>query len=134
MLRTALLRKLAVCILILAIGNFLASVFYWYTTLWWLDIAAHMLGGMSVMYAAAVVLANRYGKPSSAARYVWISALIALGIGLLWEGFEYYLYTHYGGPRFSPIDALSDVCFDLAGIWIAGRSVLSRMQAIGSSR
>ncbi len=134
MLRAALLRKLVVSILILAVGNFLASVFYWYTTLWWLDIAAHMLGGVSVMYAAAVVLVPLYGKSFTINWYIWFSAIIALSIGLLWEGFEYYLYTHYGGPRFSLIDSLSDICFDLVGIWIAGLATVSLVQKTPSSR
>ncbi len=109
-----LLKKLAICITILAVVNFIAVYLNWYYFVWWFDMPMHFLGGLTVFYFGAIVW--RFAlKYVSFGRYLYESILTAVLIGVLWEALEFYLYIKYGSPMFSLVDSFSDVFFDLSG-------------------
>src|SRR4051812_31980556 len=118
MLRTKILNRLAYSIIILAIVNFIAVRFSWYGLVWWFDMPMHFLGGMSVFYIGALfwLPARKWVRDG---RFIYEGIITALLLGVLWEGLELYLFMQYGTPNFFLVDSLSDVCFDLAGAFLA---------------
>ena len=112
--RTLILNRLALSVTFLAVVNFFATHFSWYSLLWWFDMPMHFLGGGVVFYLSAYVWtgALRYVPLW---RFLYESLITALLLGLMWEALELFLYIHYGTPDFVLLDSLSDMCFDLAG-------------------
>ena len=124
MTRRELLRKLAMFLIALAFLNLLAALFHWYETLWWFDMPMHFLGGVSVMYLAAVSVFPRLKRGMPVAKYVRACVLLAVALGVLWEVLEFVLYRYVGGPAFDLLDTLSDLFFDLAGISAAAYAIV----------
>jgi VanZ family protein len=124
MLRSLLLRRLALSITLLAIGNLIGTLLHWYSLVWWLDMPAHFLGGMAVFYLSAVFLLPYLKKGMSGRRFVFLGVLIGFVLGVVWEGFQLFLYHYSGGSQPIPLDVLSDLCFDLAGSLIASLTVI----------
>ena len=124
MSRPALLRKLATYIVVLALLNLLGTIFHWYETLWWFDMPMHFLGGVCVMYLCVVSAWPLLRKGMPVAPYIRRCVLAGIALGLLWELFEYILYRYSGGPVFIPLDSLSDVFFDCAGICAAAFAIV----------
>ena len=122
--RPLLLRKLAIYIVVLAVLNLLASVFHWYETLWWFDMPMHFLGGVCVMYVSAIVALPSLKKGMGIGKYIRTCVISAVMLGILWEVFEFVLYRYAGGPVFVPLDSLSDLLFDLAGICAAAYAIV----------
>ena len=116
--RTIILNRLALSIIVLAVVNFFATHFSWYSLLWWFDMSMHFLGGGVVFYLSAYVWAPAL-RCVPAWRFLYESLITALLLGLLWEALELFLYIHYGTPDFILLDSLSDVCFDIAGALLA---------------
>ncbi len=116
--RIYILNRLALSIVFLAVVNFFATHFSWYSLLWWFDMPMHFLGGGAVFYLSAYVWspALRYVP---AWRFLYESLITALLLGLLWEALELFLYIRYGTPDFILLDSMSDVCFDIAGALLA---------------
>ncbi len=123
MIRKQLLNKLAWSVVSLAVINALAVHFYWYSLLWWFDMAMHFLGGLTVMYFAAIIwLPAR--KWVSNGRFLFEAVITTVLIGVLWEALELYLYLTYGSPGFITLDSISDVFFDLAGALFAAYCII----------
>jgi hypothetical protein len=118
MLRKSLLSSLGMSICVLAVINLPASLFYWYSLLWWVDMPMHFLGGISVFYLSALVWLPAM-KWVGKGRFIYESIITALLLGVLWEALELYLHMHYGTPDFVLVDSISDVFFDLSGILLA---------------
>lgn len=117
MLRKRLIRKLAWSIIMLSLINLMASFFHWYTLLWWFDMPMHFLGGLSMLYLSAVLWRPAL-KWVSKGRYLYEICITALLFSVMWEGLEYYLHVRYGTPEFVLKDALSDILFDLSGVFL----------------
>ncbi len=124
MLRSLLLRRLALSITLLAVGNLIGTVLHWYSLVWWLDMPAHFLGGMAVFYLSAVLLLPYLKKSTSGYRYIFLSVLIAFILGAVWEGIQLFLFLYSGGTQPIPLDVVSDLCFDLAGSLLASLTVI----------
>ena len=123
MLRSLLLRRLALSITVLAVGNLVGTLLHWYSLLWWLDMPAHFLGGFAVFYLSAVFLLPYLKKGMSDSRFVFLSILSGFVLGVIWEGFQLFLSVYSGGVQPILLDVLSDLCFDLAGSLIASLEV-----------
>lgn len=131
-LRNSFLRALAQVIILLALFNWIAGLFNWYGLIWWFDMPMHFFGGVSVFYISAILwLPAR--KWVSNGRFLYESIITGLLLGVLWEGLELYLNIHYGSPQFILLDSLSDVCFDLAGIFLAAWFASGKLTTILSS-
>ena len=128
MLRKKILNRLAVAVVFLAIINGSATHFSWYSLVWWFDMPMHFLGGISVFYFSAIVWLPAL-RWVSARRFLYESVITAVLIGVLWEGLELFLYTHYGSPDFILLDSMSDVCFDLAGALFAAYMTAPHLHA-----
>lgn len=88
-----------------AIENFL----YWKYL--WFDFIVHLFAGAMVGLPAYLVL-SRFFSPKIALGY---AICAAIGVGALWEGFEYYAgLTVVGEPGFIP-DTLQDFLADTLG-------------------
>ena len=83
----------------------------------------HFFGGMTAFYIAAAVLFPFF-RTQPLPRYLRLSILCALLIGVAWEAFELVLFVKFAFPPFHILDSLSDVCFDLAGILLAAYMTL----------
>ena len=116
--RTLLLRKLATYIILLALLNFFGSLFHWYEIVWWFDMPMHFIGGVCVMYIAVVIF-GAAPATEHVGRYLYRCVGVGIALGLAWEVLEFILYKYSGGSVFIPLDSLSDVLFDIAGIFAA---------------
>lgn len=121
-------KKMAWCVVSLAIINGFAVYLNWYSLVWWFDMPMHFLGGLTVFYFGAIVwnFALRY---VSFGRYMYESIITALLIGVLWEALEYYLYIQYGSPEFKLVDSFSDIFFDLGGALFGAFMLSSRLNS-----
>ena len=123
MIRQKLLHNLVGSVIALAIINFLAVHFSWYSLLWWFDMPMHFFGGLTVFYFCAMLwLPARKWVPNW--RFLYEAVITTVLIGVLWEALELYLYLHYGSPDFIILDSISDVFFDLTGALFAAYLVV----------
>jgi len=97
------------------IVNTLALKFYWYSSIWYLDIIMHFLGGLwlGIFFIYAYV---RSARTNISIPYLLVFVFF---IGLLWEFFELGVYNYIGGNAFDALDTFTDLCFDLVGGWVA---------------
>ena len=110
-----LLKILAVLILLIFIVNFLASKFYWYSSIWYFDMIMHTLGGIWLGLAFLYI----FPPENDSLKIVFkILALVFL-VGVAWELYEILFYNIFAGNPFNTLDTISDVFFDLSGGSIA---------------
>jgi len=107
-----------VIVALIAIINALAGYFHWYWSVWWFDMPMHFAGGFFIgmlslyIMRRSILLAQEKGKYI---RTFFIVLLSTLVMGILWEVFEFLMQGGFSGSLASPVDSLSDICFDLAG-------------------
>lgn len=91
--------------------NYLAMKFYWYSSVWYLDMPMHFLGG--VWLGLAVILFFKIKEIS----FILILKIIlgVLFIGILWEFFEVIVNDYTTQNYFNLLDTLSDLSFDISG-------------------
>lgn len=100
--------------------NLIASVFYWYISMWWFDMPMHFLGGVWLAlfgYWLLIFILERKHLAISETRSIPTMRLMLFVfiIGILWELFEFVVSHSTGAMLGNTIDSLSDICFDLAG-------------------
>jgi hypothetical protein len=102
----------------LAYLNSLAFDYYWYWRYWWFDIVMHFLGGMMLGGIGLYFFSRRdqhfdlSGLLSLASR----AAMVGLGIGLLWEFFEFGLdHVVVSGITLKTMQALQQGIDDTLG-------------------
>lgn len=96
--------------------NFLASRFYWYTSIWWFDMPMHFLGGVFLAFIGMLIF-RAFGFSGLYKNIFFVLGFIVI-IGLFWEFFEvgvdkFILYKSYN--NINMLDTLSDLVFDIAG-------------------
>ncbi len=91
--------------------NSLALLFYWYTSVWYLDMLMHFLGGVWVGIFAVYLFSR--GNLSSLS--VWVVLLVVFLIGAGWEVFEILVERYITYNPLNILDSMSDLFFDLAG-------------------
>lgn len=98
-------------IVLIFLLNFIASKFYWYSSVWFFDMFMHFLGGFWLGMVSLWFL--NYGEISL--KNVFSVIFFVLLIGLGWEFFEIIINNSFAKDKFDLFDTLSDVCFDLSG-------------------
>lgn len=98
-------------ILIIFLVNYFAMVFHWYSSIWYLDMPMHFLGG--VWISLAIIW---FSKIKEMTLSVMIKIILGvLFIGFLWEIFEMLVNDYTIKNLFNLLDTSSDICFDIAG-------------------
>jgi hypothetical protein len=115
-------KRIMLEILVLVIGifviNLLAMKFHWYSSVWWFDMPMHTLGGLWIALASLFVYKYRRTLPNDIfypKKLFFVALVSVLVIGFLWEVFEFGIERIGILDLASPIDSLSDICFDLIG-------------------
>lgn len=120
--RKAVLFKLMLFAVFIAVSHFLALKFYLYWTHKWVDIPMHIMGGALVSSIGLWVI---YFSPfrkfflNYPIKILFLSTLIAFIVGFLWEVFElkFGLISYSFGDR---IDSIKDLFDDIIGGLIVG--------------
>ena len=107
--RKKLLKIITVLMLVLFVADFLAKMFYWYSSIWWFDVLMHFSSGFWVGLFLYVFTAKESFIPVVKV-LLWV-----LLIGVLWEIYELYVYQHLMGIPFDIFDTISDIFLDLFG-------------------
>lgn len=126
--KSFLIRLLALvfCIFLL---NYLAMNFFWYSSVWYLDMVMHFLGGFWLGLAFFWFL-----KPKEiSSKFIFKIILGVLLIGILWEIFEIAVDETTIGEPFNILDTASDIFFDLAGGFSAGLYYFKKVAPIGEN-
>jgi hypothetical protein len=119
--RKRLFKILAYLIFLLFLLNYVASKFYWYFSIWWVDMPMHFLGGLCAGFAIIWLLSLKklpFELPLSLQvvwNFIFKIFLSVLFIGVLWEFFEILFNNIIAQNSFNIFDTVSDVFFDLTG-------------------
>ncbi len=111
-----ILTPLAVTAGSLFMTDTLARMFYFYWTIWWMDVINHLIGGMVVTFFFLLFPYVRKGPPL----HVFLKLLfIVLVIGALWEIFESIFGLTNVVEIGYTIDTTIDMIMDVLGMVIA---------------
>lgn len=92
-------------------------LFYWYPLIWWFDMPMHFLGGVFVGLLLSYLLKKIkiIKEDISVFKFSLIITTLTFFVGMIWEGYEYFVqfYTHAYLANF--LDSLSDLSFDIVG-------------------
>lgn len=103
----------------LFIINGVASVFYWYVSIWWFDMLMHVIGGIFVGLIGSAFLHKHLEGLSGKEVFVSL-ALFVFIIGLGWEYYEYILQFYIKSVQLADVaDSISDLICDMVGGIIA---------------
>ena len=117
-------KKLGIACAVLAVFIFLLNIFAmqrsWYFFVWWFDMPMHFLGGMWIgLMSAWMYFLGPFKKDSrvmSVAQVVCVALLSVFVVGVLWEGYEYFVQISIPGATVGNLfDSISDLFFDMAG-------------------
>ena len=106
-----LFKTLAYLIVFILTINFFANKFYWYYSIWYFDVIMHFLGGFWVGLAFLYLFPPK-DSPLGA---IFITLLLVLTVGVLWEVFEILINEIIAQNPFNVLDTASDIFFDLSG-------------------
>jgi len=108
--RKKLTKRLIYLIFFILVINFLANKFYWYYSVWYLDMIMHFLGGfwlgLLFLYFSSI-----QKDLNSIVRIL----LFVLFIGIGWEIYEVLVNDIFARNPFNFLDTISDIFFDLSG-------------------
>lgn len=104
------LTRLVFLIFFIFFVNLLALKFYWYSSIWYIDMPMHFLGGMWTGLLLTWLLKPK--EISLKSIFFIISGVFFVGV--FWELFEIGL-----GLKITNIDTISDIFFDLSGGFFA---------------
>ena len=96
----------------------LALKFYWYFTIWWLDMFVHFLGGFWIGLVALWFFSKKFKFLTESKAFIGIILKIlffVLLVGIGWEVFEILVNDVIAKDSFDYLDILSDLFFDLVG-------------------
>ena len=110
-----ILTRITSLILAIFAMNSLAMKFYWYSSIWWLDMPMHFFGGFWLGLVFIWFL-----KPKEINLNIILKVILgALLVGIGWEIFEILVNRATIQDPFNTLDTLSDICFDLSGAFIS---------------
>lgn len=109
--RKKLLKTLASLIFAIFLVHFVASKFYLYYSVWYLDILMHFLGGFWIGLLYFYLFPP---KENSAVSFLKVF-LFVFGLGIGWEVFEMMVNDIIAQNPFDYLDTISDLFFDLFG-------------------
>lgn len=102
--------RLIYLIFLIFLLNYLAMHFYWYSSIWYLDMFMHFLGGF---WLGLIVI--YFVSFKNETKYIFSLLFIVLSIGLGWEVFEILVSRFITESPFNLLDTISDLFFDIAG-------------------
>ena len=108
-----LTKRLIYLILFILVVNFLSNKFYWYYSVWYLDMIMHFLGGFWVGLLAIYLFPPK--DYAFDVKTILKILLFVLLIGVGWEIFEILVNDVLARNPFNTLDTLSDIFFDLSG-------------------
>ncbi len=119
-MKKKLFREALFLLIIVAILHTIASDFYLYWSIPWIDVILHFLGGLTVSLSSIWFLFSIKSYFSSLkltkGEIVFFSIFCVVIIGVLWEIFELYFgITFLSDGIFYIRDTSSDLLMDLAG-------------------
>ena len=109
--RKKLFKRLAYLIFFVLAANFFANKFYWYFSVWYLDMIMHFLGGFWVGLASIYL----FPPQNLSFRSVLTILFLVLLVGVGWEVFEFLVNGVIAQNPFDILDTASDIFFDLLG-------------------
>ena len=109
--RKKLLKYLLYLILFIFVANLAANKFYWYSSIWYLDMIMHFLGGFWLGLAFLWFLL----KENLSFALILKIILGVLFVGILWEIFELLFNNIVAQNPFNILDTSSDLFFDISG-------------------
>ncbi|MFA5778111.1 MAG: hypothetical protein WC870_01300 [Candidatus Paceibacterota bacterium] len=109
--RKKLLRHLLYIILFIFVANFAANKFFWYSSVWYLDMIMHFLGGFWLGLAFLWFLLEENLSFALILKII----LGVLFVGILWEIFELLFNNIVAQNPFNILDTSSDLFFDISG-------------------
>lgn len=109
-----------VIILFIYASIFLGEVNKFYDIFWWWDIALHTISGLAIGFAGFMILFTLYNKrkiESSAFIIAFFSFMFAIGIGTIWEIFEFSMDQIFklNMQKSGLVDTMSDLIVDSIG-------------------
>jgi hypothetical protein len=113
--RKKLFKTLAFLVILLFVLNHIASKFYLYYSLWWIDMPMHFLGGICAGLFMVWLLPSENLFSELSWKYVFKIFLGVLLIGVLWEVFEIIFNNIIAQISFDARDTIHDISFDLSG-------------------
>lgn len=112
------LRSVLVVIILITIFHVVASRFYLYDELWWVDIVMHFLGGLWVVLFSLWTLFFSgffsFNLKKSKKTFLTVAVSVALIIGIIWEIFEFQTGITFLGPGYWE-DTILDLVMDTLG-------------------
>jgi len=129
-IKKTILIKLTILLYVIAMLHIMALYFFWYWSIWWLDILMHFLGGMWVGGMAFVFLFLNKNDVSMGKifRPCLLSFVVVLVIGVLWEIFEFSLDTFIIFQPNDISDTISDLGADIAGGMFACLCIIYKLR------
>lgn len=109
--RKNLFKRLALFILFIFALNFLANKFFWYSSIWYLDMIMHFLGGFWVGLFVFYLLKEE----AISFRLIFKILLFVFFVGIGWEIYEVLVDKVITKDSFNILDTSSDLFFDLSG-------------------
>ena len=85
--------------------------FYWYSSVWYLDMFMHFLGGFWLSFAMIWFFKIKKITP----KIIFEIILGVLFFSIIWEVFEIIVDKSITDNIFNILDTISDIFFDLAG-------------------
>jgi hypothetical protein len=113
--RTTLFTGLSLFVVLIFFLNLIASKLYWYSSIWWLDILMHFLGGF---WLGLVFLWIFYKDLSNQNLKKEIFFKVILGVavvGIGWEFYQIMVNNLFAKNAFDLLDTLGDIINDLLG-------------------
>ena len=90
--RKRLLKHLVFLMFFLFLANTVAIKLNWYSLIWYFDIIMHILSGLWVGMFFLYVFERKESRPLDVAMFLKVF-FATLAIGLLWEVYEFYLWS-----------------------------------------
>ncbi len=109
--------RLALLIFFIFLLNYLATKFYWYSSVWYLDMLMHFLGGFWLGLVSIYLFPSLFKV--NPLRSILKIFFIVLFIGIGWEIFEILIDKFITQNSFNLLDTASDIFFDVAGGLVA---------------
>ena len=106
-----LTKRLIYLIFFILILDFLANKFFWYSSIWYLDIFMHFLGGFWVGLLFFYLFS--FEKHSLGVIFRALFFVFLIGVG--WEVYEAFVNNAVAQNPFNFFDTASDIFFDLLG-------------------
>ncbi len=122
MFLTHVIRLALIVAIFVAVLHSVATVFFFYSFIWWFDIPMHFFGGFCAGLVSLYFYAcfHRRRERTMTPLRVWVTAVGGvLAVGLVWELFEYSTGITSNALGNYALDTVKDLVMDLLGGFVA---------------